>query len=139
MMTRLILSVLVTWGLANTLKPIITWIRTKKIGKDTILTKGGMPSGHTCLVAPLATALFLETGFSPFFIIALVMTVIVIYDAIWVRSVIEKHSRIINDLIKNKKDYPKMEENVGHTPAEVLVSIILSIIIPVLIYKLPSL
>ena len=134
-MIKLILSVVVTWSVANMLKPIITWIRSGKFSKETIFTKGGMPSGHTALSAPLATALFFETGFSPLFATALILTILVVYDAIWVRTVIEKHSHAINALIKNRNDLPKMEENVGHTPAEVLVSLALSFVIPLLIYK----
>lgn len=134
-MSRLILSVAITWSVANMLKPIITWIRSRKFSKETVFTKGGMPSGHTALSAPLATALFFETGFSPLFVIALILTILVVYDAIWVRTVIEKHSHTINALIKDRNDLPKMEENVGHTPAEVLVSLALSFVIPVFIYK----
>lgn len=134
-MIRLILSVAITWSVANMLKPIITWIRSGKLSKETVFTKGGMPSGHTALSAPLATAIFFETGFSPLFVTALILTILVVYDAIWVRTVIEKHSHTINALIKDRNDLPKMEENVGHTPAEVLVSLALSFVIPVLIYK----
>jgi acid phosphatase family membrane protein YuiD len=134
-MTRLILSVAITWGVANMLKPIITWIRSGKLGKETVFTKGGMPSGHTALSAPLATALFFETGFSPLFVTALILTILVVYDAVWVRTVIEKQSRTINALIADRNDLPKMEENVGHTPVEVLVSLILSFLIPVIIYS----
>ena len=134
-MIRLILSVAITWSVANTLKPIITWIKSGKINKETIFTKGGMPSGHTALAAPLASALFFETGFSSLFATALILTILVVYDAVWVRTVIEKQSRIINALTKNRDDLPRMEENVGHTPAEVLVSLALSILIPALIYK----
>ena len=134
-MLQLILSVAITWSVANTLKPIITWAKSGQISKKTIFTKGGMPSGHTALAASLATALFLETGFSPLFVTALILTIVVVYDAIWVRTIIEKHSHTINALIKNRHDLPKMEENVGHTPTEVLVSLALSFVIPVLVYK----
>ena len=94
-----------------------------------------MPSGHTALVASLATALYLETGFSPLFATALVLTIVVIYDAIRIRTIIEKQSIVINALTKHDNDHPKLEENVGHTLREVFVSMLLSIIIPVIIYK----
>lgn len=134
-MQKIVLSVFITWTFVNTLKPIITWIRTGKINRRTIFTIGGMPSGHTSLVASLATALYLGTGFSPIFVTALVLTLIVIYDAITVRIIIEKQSKIINMLIKDKDDFPELEDDVGHTPAEVLVSVLLSIVIPVIIYS----
>ncbi len=134
-MKELVLSVIVTWAFVNALKPIISWIKTRKIHKDDIFKNGGMPSGHTSLVASLSTALYLETGFSPLFATALVLTIVVIYDAIRIRTIIEKQSIVINALTKHDSDHPKLEENVGHTLREVFVSMLLSIIIPIIIYK----
>ena len=134
-MKKLVLSVIITWAFINTLKPIISWIKTRKIHKDDIFKNGGMPSGHTSLVVSLATALYLETGFSPLFATALVLTFVVVYDAIRIRTIIEKQSIVINALTKNNSAIPKLEESVGHTLREVFVSTLLSIIIPVIIYK----
>jgi acid phosphatase family membrane protein YuiD len=135
-MTNLAVSVILTWGVANALKPIITLIREKRISRDTIFTNGGMPSGHTSLVVSLVTGLFLETGFSPFFLTALVLAAIVIYDALRVRTAIEEQARVLNRLLEARGDDQRVEENVGHTPAEVLVSLILGIMIPILVYTL---
>lgn len=131
-----VLSIFVTWAIVNALKPTITWIRKGEISKKTIFANGGMPSGHTALVASLATTLYLETGFSPLFLTGVVMAMIVIYDAIRVRTIIEKQSRILNVLLKEKNGKKELEETVGHTPAEVLVSLALSVIIPVVVYKI---
>ena len=125
---------MITWAFVNTFKPIISWIKTRKFHKDLIFKNGGMPSGHTSLVASLATALYLETGFSPLFATAVVLTIVVIYDAIRIRTIIEKQSIVINALTKHDNDMPKLEESVGHTLREVFVSMLLSIIIPVIIY-----
>ncbi len=133
-MTEFTLSIFISWALVNILKPIITWVKKGKLTKDTVITSGGMPSGHTALVVSLSSALFLETGFSPLFCIGLVLSVIVIYDALKVRSVVEEQSKVLNRLLKEKGEDLELEESVGHTPAEVLVSMVISIIIPVLIY-----
>lgn len=135
-MKELTLSIALTWAVANGLKPIITLIKEKRISRETIFTNGGMPSGHTSLVASLVTSLYLETGFSPYLAIAAILAFLVIYDALRVRTIIEKQSRLLNQLIKDRDDLAKVEESVGHTPAEVLVSVILGIIIPVLVYRL---
>lgn len=95
---------------------------------------GGMPSGHTALAGSLTMALLLETGFSPYFVMGVVITILVIYDAVNVRSIIEQQSKAINKLISDRKDIPKLEENVGHTGLEVAVSLGLSVIIPLLVY-----
>jgi acid phosphatase family membrane protein YuiD len=135
-MTLFVLSVAVTWTVTNVMKPIITLIREKKITRKTIATNGGMPSGHTALVVSLATALFLETGLSPVFVTGLVLAILVMYDALKVRIEIERQARIINRLLEEKGMSERLEENVGHTPAEVLVGLALGIAIPVLFYRL---
>lgn len=135
-MTPLVLSVAITWTLANVMKPIVTLIREKKINRKTLATNGGMPSGHTALVVSLTTALFLETGLSPVFMTGLVLAILVMYDAIKVRIEIERQARVLNRLLEEKGISERLEENVGHTPAEVLVSIVLGTVIPILIYHL---
>jgi acid phosphatase family membrane protein YuiD len=135
-MIQLFLSVGLTWLVANIAKPIVTYLKEKRVSKETIFTAGGMPSGHTALVVSLATALYLETGFSAPFLIAFVLAVLVMYDAIRVRSVIENLSRTINALMEHHEGYTPLQEHVGHTPAEVLASLILGVILPVLIYRL---
>lgn len=135
-MTPFILSVAVTWTLANVMKPVIILIREKKINRKTIAANGGMPSGHTALVVSLTTSLFLETGLSSVFMTGLVLAILVMYDALKVRVEIERQARVINRLLEKKGVSERLEENVGHSPAEVLVSLVMGIVIPVLIFHL---
>jgi len=121
-MMPFVLSIVVTWSVANVMKPLITLIREKKINRSTIATKGGMPSGHSALVVSLATALFLETGLSPVFATGAVLAILVMYDAVLVRSEIEKQARILNRLLAKQGIEERLEENVGHTFSEVMVS-----------------
>ena len=135
-MLHLYLSVGIAWLVANVAKPVVTYIRENRLSKETSYTAGGMPSGHTALVVSLTTSLYLETGFSAIFLVAFALAILVMYDAIRVRSVIENLSRTINDLMKHHEGFTPLEEHVGHTPAEVFVSLVLGIIIPILVYKL---
>jgi len=135
-MMPFVLSIVVTWSVANVMKPLITLIREKKINRSTIATKGGMPSGHSALVVSLATALFLETGLSPVFATGAVLAILVMYDAVLVRSEIEKQARILNRLLAKQGIEERLEENVGHTFSEVMVSLALGILIPVLMYHI---
>lgn len=135
-MTKLILSIVVTWLIVNILKPLIKWKKTGKFEKRFLAEDGGMPSGHTSWVAPLATGIYLETGFSYLFIISVVITLNVVYDAISVRPKIGHQARTLNKLIEGKAGFEKLEECVGHTPAEVLVSLALSVIFPLIVYKI---
>jgi acid phosphatase family membrane protein YuiD len=135
-MTKLILGIVVTWLVVNILKPFIKWKKAGKFEKRFLAEDGGMPSGHTSWVAPLATGMYLETGFSYYFIISVVITLNVVYDAISVRPKIGRQARMFNTLMEGKEGFEKLEESVGHTPAEVLVSLVLSVIIPLAIYRL---
>jgi acid phosphatase family membrane protein YuiD len=135
-MTKLILSIVATWLIVNILKPIIKWKKAGKFEKRFLAEDGGMPSGHTSWVAPLATGMYFETGFSYLFIISVVITLNVVYDAISVRPKIGSQSRTLNKLIEGKEGFEKLEESVGHTPAEVLASLVFSVIIPLAIYKI---
>ncbi len=135
-MAKLILGIVVTWLVVNVLKPLIKWKKTGKFEKRFLAEEGGMPSGHTSWVAPLATGLYLETGFSYYFIIGVVITLNVVYDALSVRPKIGNQARMLNKLMEGKEGFKKVEERVGHTPAEVLVSLALGVIIPLAIYKI---
>ncbi len=135
-MTKLILGIVFTWLVVNILKPLIKWKKAGNFEKWFLAEDGGMPSGHTSWVAPLATGMYLETGFSYYFIISVVITLNVVYDAISVRPKIGRQARALNKLLEGRERGEKLEESVGHTPSEVLVSLILSVIIPLAIYKI---
>ena len=135
-MTRMILSIVATWVFVNILKPIVKWIKAGKFEKRFLMEEGGMPSGHTSWVAPLTTALYLETGFSHYFMISLVLTMNVVYDAVQVRPKLGKLARAVNRMNEGKEDFKKLEENIGHTLSEVLVSLVLSVLIPFATYKM---
>jgi acid phosphatase family membrane protein YuiD len=134
-MNKFCLAIIITWTTAYVLKVLFSLLKEKKLNKETLISNGGMPSGHTALAASLTMALLLETGFSPYFVIGIVLTILVIYDAVNVRTVIEKQSKAINKLIGDRKNIPRLEEKVGHTLPEVIVSLGLSIIIPLLVYS----
>jgi acid phosphatase family membrane protein YuiD len=135
-MTKLILGIVVTWLVVNILKPIIKWKKAGKFDKRFLAEDGGMPSGHTSWVAPLTTGMYLETGLSYYFIISAVITLNVVYDAISIRPKISRHAYSLNKLIEGKEGFEKLEEHVGHSLPEVLVSLTLSVIIPLSIYKI---
>jgi acid phosphatase family membrane protein YuiD len=135
-MTKMILSIVATWVFVNILKPIIKWIKAGRFEKRFLLEEGGMPSGHTSWVAPLTTALYMETGFSHYFMISLVLTMNVVYDAVQVRPKLGKLARALNRMNERQEGFVKLEENIGHTLPEVLVSLVLSVLIPVAIYRM---
>jgi len=134
-MTKLVLSIVVTWMVVNILKPIIKSIRAGKFEKRFLLEEGGMPSGHTSWVAPLSTSLYLETGFSYLFVISVILTLNVVYDAVHVRPKLGKIARAVNKLNNGKEGTVRLEETMGHSPAQVIVSLVLSVLIPLVLYE----
>ncbi|MFW6123947.1 MAG: divergent PAP2 family protein [Acidobacteriota bacterium] len=134
-MKQFVLSIIITWIFVYIFKIIFILIKEGRLNKEMLVMNGGMPSGHTALSGSLTMALLLETGFSPYFLIGVVMTILVIYDAVNIRTIIEKQSRALNKLIEDRKDIPPLEEKVGHTLWEVVVSLGLSVLIPVLVYS----
>ena len=109
-MTKLILGIVVTWLVVNILKPFIKWKKAGKFEKRFLAEDGGMPSGHTSWVAPLATGMYLETGFSYYFIISVVITLNVVYDAISVRPKIGRQARMFNTLMEGKEGFEKARD-----------------------------
>jgi len=135
-MKKFVLSIIITWVFVYIVKVIFILIKEGRLDKEMLVMNGGMPSGHTALAGSLTMALLLETGFSPYFVMGVVITILVIYDAVNVRTITEKQSRALNKLIEDRKDIPKLEENVGHTIWEAVVSLGLSVVIPLLVYNL---
>ena len=100
---------------------------------------GGMPSSHAALVASLATAVYLYEGVSVAFGIAVVFALVIIRDALGLRSYLSEHSRILNKLIKDLPDeeeykYPHLEERIAHTSFQLFVGAILGIVITFLLF-----
>lgn len=100
---------------------------------------GGFPSSHSSAVTALATACGIVYGFgSPYFAIAAIFALIVIYDAFTLRREAGKHAEIINDIIEDlycrKKFEPRhLKELLGHTRFEVFFGFLLGVIVAVLI------
>jgi len=136
MIRELVLSIVVAYLFVKIIKTIIAWVNEKKISWRVLFYDGGMPSLHTVAVVSLATALFLETGFSAVFTLGAVLALIVINDAVKVRKITEEQSKALNKLTQSKKGFKKLEENVGHELADVLVSLVLGIIIPIIVYAI---
>jgi acid phosphatase family membrane protein YuiD len=103
---------------------------------------GGMPSGHTALVVSLATVVGLAEGLtSPTFALCLILTILIVRDALGFRRYMADHSKAINELIKDLPDeleykYKIQEERIGHSPAEVTVGAVLAVILSYILYVL---
>ena len=136
MIEQIILSIAISWIIARIIKIIISYNREQRFDWKELFQDGGMPSAHTVFVVSAATAIYLDKGWTIYFIISVVLALIVMNDAMKVRWITQEQSKVLNRLTKGKKGFPVLNEHVGHTPKEVFVGAVLGIIIPIIIYSL---
>ena len=133
------------WLSAQLLKVFIDFLTNKKINMSRLHGAGGMPSSHSALVCGVALCAFTTYGYqSPVFALAMVLAVIVMYDATGVRWAAGLHARAINDLVDYlthtddigkeslQEMIPKLNESLGHRIIEVVCGAILGIVIALL-------
>ncbi len=145
----------VSWISAQILKTLINFCFTNKLKVERLFGAGGMPSSHTATVCSVAVAVSRKTGISSVeFAIALVLALIVMYDAMGVRRQSGEHAKLLNMIVdelrehgdlKNEKlkeltselsqsdDEKKLNEYIGHTPFEVLAGALLGILIAMVV------
>lgn len=123
------------WFVAQTLKVIITLVFERRLNFRRFVGAGGMPSAHSAFVSALATAVGIKTGWnSTISAVALVLALVVMYDAAGVRYAVGKQAevlnRIIDDLYKGGTvQQGRLKELLGHTPKEVIVGALLGILV----------
>lgn len=101
-----------------------------------LVGSGGMPSSHTAFVVGLTTAVgLLEGTGSSVFAVALVVTLIVMYDATGVRLHAGRQATVLNIIISEMPaDHPvqdsgRLREVLGHTPVQVAVGAVLGVVV----------
>ena len=127
----------VSWLLAQIIKTILHLIVTRKFDAERLIGTGGMPSSHSATVSSLATAIAVNYGSdSVYFAIALILAIVVMYDALGVRRETGKQAVVINEMIEMFNDMGKpmsAEEKlkifVGHTPMQVIMGSLLGVLI----------
>ncbi len=119
-----LLTPLIAWTTAGSLKFIINSIKAKKLAFG-LIGYGGLPSNHSAIVASTAMLIALKEGVAhPAFGVAITLSFIVILDASSLRRQVGKHASRINRLTNvSISDEPKLRERVGHTPIEIIAGI----------------
>ena len=120
---------------AQLLKFIGHFIRTRKVDFQVLATTGGMPSSHTAGVISLSTTVGFICGFdSVEFAIALGYSLVVMYDAAGLRRSTGKIAACLNKIrddfyANGQMPTERLKELLGHTPFEVFVGALLGIYI----------
>ena len=125
------------WAISQLIKSFVVLVREKRFDWWFLFRSGGMPSAHTALVCALATAVAMIQGVnSVAFAIAVILAMVVMYDAAGVRQAVGRQAKIINRIVKELREKrPRDEverdlrEFIGHTQFQVIAGAISGILI----------
>lgn len=138
----LFISLSAGW-LAQILKVIFAFMKTKRINFRRLTGTGGMPSSHSATVSALCTIVYLHEGAnSALWGVTLLFSLIVMYDAAGLRRAVGKQATILNKVIEDleynrgENAEKRLMELLGHTPVEVLMGALLGITWGVFWYSL---
>jgi len=126
------------WLSAELIKFIIRFFYVGERTWARLWSSGGMPSAHSATVCGLATAIGLRHGFDGYaFALAMVLAMVVMYDACGVRRAAGEQAKILNELgdmlmSKNLTPEEKLHEFIGHTPIQVIAGAIWGITVAAL-------
>ena len=124
---KYLLPALVAWAIAQALKLLLTSVRHRRLNLRALADTGGMPSSHSAIVMGLTTAVGRYDGLgSSTFAIALIFSIVVMYDAQGVRRAAGRQAEVLNRLIEDVFAQrglreERLRELIGHTPFQVLV------------------
>lgn len=135
---RYLLPAFVAWAIAQVMKVVYTSIRQRRLNLRVLAETGGMPSSHAAIVMGLTAAVGRVDGVSSStFAIALIFSIVVMYDAQGVRRAAGRQAAVLNRLVEDlvhmrgiQED--RMRELLGHTPIEVLVGAALGVVVGLL-------
>lgn len=99
---------------------------------DCFTRSGGMPSGHTASFTGLTVFFGIKNGFtSGLFVLALAMTIIVVYDAVNVRFAVGEQGKLLNIIAESDHNERTRSMKVveGHTVPQAIVGGLLGILI----------
>ena len=135
-----LMVVVISWFLSQAIKVIIYRFTEGKFNFWHFFEAGGMPSAHSASVTSLTLGVALTQGWtSPFFTIAIVFALIVMYDATGVRRAAGKQAEILNKIVDDiyangKIRIEKLREILGHDPIEVFAGAGLAILVTLVVY-----
>ena len=130
---RHLLTALSALVLAQILKVLFEYWRTKSWTRAVLFSTGGMPSSHSALAVSLMVSIGVNEGAgTALFAVSAVLALVVMHDAAGIRRAAGEQAEAINFLASKlekqgiKLDH-KLKELLGHHPIEVLAGAILGL------------
>ncbi|MFP4564725.1 MAG: divergent PAP2 family protein [Spirochaetia bacterium] len=102
-------------------------IKDRKLEIGYFTATGGIPSSHSAFVSALSVTVGIRNGFtSDIFAVSAVFSIIVMYDALRLRGVVQQQSKLLNRLTSkyHPEEYENLREMVGHTPVEIAAGVL---------------
>lgn len=130
-----LLPPIVAWLIAQFAKVAVQSARERRLDFRILASMGGMPSSHSAMVMALTSAIARLNGLgSAAFAIALIFSVVVMYDAAGVRRAVGHQAAILNRIVDDvlaKQGFreERLLELLGHTPIQVLSGAALGILV----------
>lgn len=114
---------------AQAFKVVLYSLTERRFAWDRFFFFGGVTSGHTAFVTGAAAAFGLQRGVtSDVFAVAVVFGAIVVYDAMRLRGIIQRHAEVLNLLLAPRQDAglsseKPLPEHIGHSAFEIVAGI----------------
>jgi acid phosphatase family membrane protein YuiD len=127
------------WTVAQLIKMLAAFARTRKLDFHYLVSTGGMPSAHSALVCSLAISIGLTEGFDkPVTMLAAAFAAITMFDAAVVRRAAGHQAKILNQILDEifaarRISEKRLKELLGHTRLEVFVGMLVGIAWAVLV------
>ncbi len=126
------------WFIAQAIKMVLSFIENKRIDWSLATASGGMPSSHTAFVIAATTMIGKAEGVeSSIFALAVVLSIVVMYDAMNVRRAVGHMGQTLNQMINKinkagKLDVENVKEILGHSPLQVFAGLVLGLVVGML-------
>ena len=122
------------WMLAQIVKMLNAFLRTRKLDLHYFVSTGGMPSAHSAMVCALATSIGITEGFDQAVtMLAAAFAAITMFDAAVVRRAAGHQAKILNQMLDEmfkgrRVSERRLKELLGHTRLEVFVGMVVGIL-----------
>ncbi len=133
--SRYLLLPLGAWAVAQASKVVLLSIKARRLDLRALASTGGMPSSHTAMAVALSTVMARYLGLrSPVFALAVIFSMVVMYDAAGVRRSAGRQAAVLNRLVTDLVALrgireENLRELIGHTPMEIFVGSAIGILI----------
>lgn len=132
--SKIILSVIWAYIFASLIKMVFHYLGTDKWDWMIFFRTGGMPSSHTASIIAMTTSVYLQDGPTSLFMVCIIVSAIVISDAIGLRRAVGKQAQTLNQMADEIKYFGKirtrkLQELLGHTPRQAIGGFVLGILV----------